>query len=455
MSILNFLKKLNKKEKKKYISKSKLFDYDILEKEEIKEEIKEVESIVDGDFSLNPIEFNEEKNQIEIVENNNNSSKEDFMFRSIETDEEKLERLFYNYRVNLNNDPVLAKEYLLKYVDLCRKLKITFDYNLISQLNDKIFNLNIPKWQLKEEEKLSKQIEEFLRKKPNSNQFRQVPELINKYNILYKDRGFYAKYYRGCYENYLKNYKKSINIFNDILKSDPENVLVLRKIMFSYFNNFNFGKCKDTIFKYLNYKENDTGVYILLAKCYVINGEFSKLQLLSDSLMEGKKINQREYFKNIVNFLENTASDEKSKMFCFPDVAAKKAKFLENLYPILEQHKEMLGMVLSESNETYDSLIEEYNNKEYEEKIYDCIYYNSDNMIDFSNIDSYIESFESENSEEKMLLYLAAAKILFQNKFVKQAEYYLKKVEQEKNKSDYIKKQYDIAVKTKKLHLNK
>lgn len=427
-------------------------EYTIFSKESLELLVKEISSMI-GQIDNNPDSeytlFSKEllKILVEAFFDHQNYSSEKEMDNGI------LEELWYCYQMYFQTDPILAKQYLLEYRECCKKENIPFDGNQLIRVTNKIDNFGIKKNQLTQESILKKKINQLFFEYPPD--LGQLKSLINQFNFLYKKRGFYTDYYQGCYEFKLEHFEKAIKIFNQILEKDPDNLIVLEKISLVYYYLKDYYHCELCIKKYMEYNEK-ASVCLLLAKCYIKKSQLTKLIDFSTYLMNQNYEKFDSYFVGVKKVLEKAIAHLKKRLAYQIDENHIKyySTKIDQFSKALEKYEELFSYVISNTSETESSIMKEYDRISHEEEIYDSFFMNDDHRIDFSGPKSYIENLDV-SQDEKLLLYLSTAKILFENKFPKQASNYIKIVESEKDKSSIVKEELDIIRRNKTLYLNK
>lgn len=228
--------------------------------------------------------------------------------------------------------------------------------------------------------------------------------------------------------------------------------MVLKSLSIAYYYHKDFTECISTINQYKKYRNKDYIMNTLQVQCYLIEKQYQKIIPSSLSLMDGENVDVVSYLERIINKIESAIYKNEFFMNYNLHPGNKLADICE-LQDILEEHQEMLGQALSDKPKVLKSIMEEYNLDQFDEEIRSCLI-PEDGTIHLSNIKSYIENLNIP-LDETMLLYLSAAKVLFENKFSKHALKYMKIVEHEKNKSPFVKEHYDRCIRNKRLYLNK
>ena len=196
-------------------------------------------------------------------------------------------------------------------------------------------------------------------------------------------------------------------------------------------------------------------MYILLAKTYIKRNKLDELVLLSQELIENNEIDLKQYLEKVENALYGEIASKEKLLRKNPNmILTSTIDKIKELSEAIRQHQEMQGRFLSNNRNTNDDILKERISQIYDSEIYNCLTSEQDNHIHLSNIRPYIDNLDI-TLDDRLLLYLSAARVLFMNKFPKQAEQYLQLVERTPDKSEKIKEEYDRCQKNKKLYLNK
>lgn len=401
----------------------------------------------------------------ELLKNNGLFGIDDYIFVPVEPlneelikhkEKETLESLWENYESYKKTQPLLAKEYLEKYKQLCKEHKVEFNYYELIKIDTIIANSTIDDNQLQQETKIANEIRSLLLEKPNPANLNRLKKLVTSYTDIHKDRTFYSKYYEGCYKLLNNHPKDAISIFKTILKENPENIIVLKKLCEAYFKNKNIYACCTTINQYNKYmNDNDYDILLLQVRCYLRKKEYHKITPFSYSISQRTRSNQAclKYLNGVIKAI-NAAIADHQRNLCYEIYSCKSiANNIRILTRILEEHNEMIGNILCDNPKIVNSIIEEYSSRNFEEEMRNQLV-SEDGNIDPSMPMKYIENLNI-SLDEKMLMYLATARILFEKKLPTHAEQYMKLVEREKEKSNFVKKQYNLCQKNKLLYLNK
>lgn len=414
------------------------------------EEKKEIIKEVIEDVDLPSPSKEEIKEPVKIV---SNVEPIKIMPKLPQTETMSLEKLWNLYSINAKSKPILAKGYLERYKELCKQQNVAFDYYELITNGNRIANLALSTEEKEEATKLTKEIHSLLSQPANEKNRERLQQSIDRYREIDQDRIFYGKYYQGCYERKYKNYSKAERIFEEILKENPENVLVLREICKLYCFQRKFKKCEEKANQYLNLDVNDISIYLNLIRCYLANKKVYKIDNLTNRIMYNDKIDITRYLKTVIGLLNKKIEGLKEKSYRVPNLTNLLFAEIKELQRSLEEHQDILNQVLCNKQKTTDSILDEYDLECYIDEVYDCVC-NNDGNINISNIKPYVENLNI-SLDERMLLYIAAAKLLFENKFPKQGQEYLNIVEHTEGKSSFVIEQHQRCQRNKSLYLNK
>lgn len=385
----------------------------------------------------------EVESTIKLIEENKTSNN---------SEDTSLQDLWDLYITNSRQNPIVAKEYLERYKNLCKKENIPFNYYELITNENRIIRLSMTEDELNKLKELSNEVKKLLAEPVSEHNKVMLQKQIKDYCKIHKNRNFYGKYYQACYEKKYKNYNKAEKIVNDILKENSENVLVLKMLCEIYFGQGKTRLCEEKSEKYLTLDSTNIPICTNLVRCYIENKKAHKINNLTERIMKNENADITRYLEEVIKILKNKIEKLKSKTYTMPHLTKIIFKQIKDLQEILEKHQEDLSKICCNNQATTDSIFDEYDLEEYIDEIYECLCNSSDN-INISNIKPYIENLNI-SLDERMLLYISAAKLLFVNKFPRQAQNYLNIVEQTKGKSKFVTKQCQRCQRNKSLYLN-
>lgn len=368
---------------------------------------------------------------------------------------EELLKLFY---LNLKSDPLVAKEYLMQYKRMCEKKKIEFNYYLLGKVNQSIANLGVSPEQIAREKKLLFKIKLLLESSPTVDEFN---EIMNEFDSLYKNRGVLSNLYHGFYEKSRDNHVLAASYFEKVLEVEPWNQAALNNLVNSLYYTKDYHsslKAYKQLLKYYPKTSNWLGRYTV-AKTYIAlpsKKRYEKARKIFD--FEGDIKYQKykeEYLKRLIGKMEKLLKYQIERLE--ENVRAKEVFFsvkkIQLIIENLEYYKEMLNYFQISPEEIEKAMQEDEGMMTYVSDIIDFMNCDSSGFINFSNVEFHINELDIEE-DERLLYYLAAARIFLINHFPKQAEYYLKLVRNTKEKSKKIKEQYQQLERNKTLYLN-
>ena len=137
-------------------------------------------------------------------------------------------------------------------------------------------------------------------------------------------------------------------------------------------------------------------------------------------------------------------------------------------YTSLKKHDEKIERVnleLEYYQELYSQLADYHDFEEammteesllstYEDEVYWATINKENGNISPRKLEEYVKNIQISQDEE-LLLYIAAAKVMFTHKLSKHGEHYLKLVSKAHSKNPTVKQEYQQCIKNKKLYLNK
>ena len=377
----------------------------------------------------------------------------------IEQEEITLDELLDCFYLNLESDPIVAKEYLMRYKKLCEKQNIVFNYNLLTLVEKNVVNVGVPSQQLELEKELFHQIRKSLKGSLKETEFRNA---IEEFDRLYQNRGAWSYIYHGLYEQRIGNYSLASSYFRKALEVEPWNYKALRNLIYVLYCDKKFWETPIAAKRLLKYYPDtyDWQVRYELARSYIglIDAEKSKLlrELSNFEAYDDQSMKSREkYLEMVIKKLEKEIIfRQKNLDFMDERNIASEVKKIDLLIRELEYHEEAFDCFQISSQEIKEAITEEDRIVDYLSEIIDFMNCNSNGTINFSDVEKCINELEIEE-EERLFYYLVAARVFLLNHYPKQAEHYLKLVRSTKNKPESIKKQYEQLERNKTLYLNK
>ena len=439
------LPKIIKKET--FISDSHSVVEENIEPMEVGETVSE--TMEDVSFSDSTLEEAEEA--VPMVVSEEKTKKEVISF-------EELLDLFY---LNLESDPIIAKEYIMQYKRMCENKKIIFNYNLLSLVNIEIANLGVSSKQLDKEKELLAEVKQLLQTSPSTDEFNKI---MNEFDYLYQDRGVLSNLYHGLYEESRNNDTLAASYFREVLAVEPWNekaLYGLSRVLY-YSKDPDLLRVNKQLLKYYPEVSNWLIRYEI-AKSYIgkygrkAYKAYSELRKISDFEVDNQSPKyKKRYLNGIIERLEKELEyqirwlEKADEGDVIP-----KVKNIRLINEEIEYYKETLNCLEISTKEIKKATKEDEFMMPYMSDIIDFMNCDSnDGSISFPNVEVCINQLGVEE-EERMLYYLAAARVFLLNHYPKQAEHYLKLVRNTKNKPEIIKKQYEQLERNKTLYLNK
>ncbi len=368
-------------------------------------------------------------------------------------EKKSIDEIWNLYQENRKSNPIIAKEFLLKFIEQCKKEGIPFyNYMAITNINEKIANLGIPLEQIEKEKELVKQIKDIIRMKASPEKFDTLKILVDEFSKLYQDRGVLGPLYKGAYQSAINNHEKAIEYYNQVLKEEPWNQFALKSYSFSLIAQHNFSKAIRVLKKTLEYYPMDLTSKVRLAKTCIWTDKISQLRKLNDA---SKFLTNKDFYDYLTIVITNLEEKIDLEIHNLNSKSRKDSlyKKLELLKEELTSHQELQAQLSNYSSVTRE-MLEDYSPMiPYEAEVYENILNEKDGSIQPEQLNHYIQNIEI-REDEKMLLYIAAAKICFIHQFPKYGEQYLTLVSKEHSKPSFVREQYNQCRKNKKLYLN-
>lgn len=351
-------------------------------------------------------------------------------------------------------NPVMAKDFLLEYKRLCEIEGVLFPYEELTKIDERIGESTISKEQLCKEKALRETISKLMCKRCDENELSKLKRSITEFSKLYKNRGFRVDIYQGSYQSKIGNHQQAIQYYERVLKHQPWNSFVLRRLCFSLDILKRHQKLPLVMRQNLRYNPTDIECRIQLAKIYIRRGMFDRLAALTEEVSLLQQSDMEKYLGSIIDTLNNGIDLHIDELANFPDQYKYFRRVIDNLKEEVQNYGELYSQILDYSDIEKEMMNSQSGTDPYEEKVYYAMNMQNDGEIHPMNIETYVKNIEI-SEEEKLLLYIAAAKVMFIHKLPKYAEHYLALVHDAHPTSKMIKKQYDQCQRNKKLYLNK
>ncbi len=369
-----------------------------------------------------------------------------------------LEELYRLYLKNRYNDPSLAKEFLLEYKDQCEERNIPFDYLQLKKINRLVEDFNISSDQLAKERELKLRIKHFLKRELNLNELKDLEEALNQFDDLYQDRGVQSILYGGDYQAKIGNYSEALKIYNSLLQKEPWNTTIYHKISSVFLKMGSVEKLIHTLETSLHYVPYDDYWRAQLAFAYIEKEKFSKMRELVAS---DRFKNFSQYGLCIRAIIKRLSTQiYQYEKYLSSNISFTYSKKIKNKMDViileLEYYQELYSQLKDYSDLDEEMMTGNYFLKEYEDEVYNVTIDSETLNICPRRLEEYVENFQTSiPMDEELLLYIAAAKIMFTHKWSKHGEHYLKLVRQVHSSNPAIQREYQQLIKNKKLYLNK
>ena len=419
---------------------------------------------------LETISIETEETQTEITEENLSSTMSDELDKkNLELEPEldnleyiptglPLEELYGLYLKNKCHDPKLAKEFLLEYKDLCEEKNIPFNYLDLKAINRFIEDFNISAEQLSQERELKMKIYDLRNRELSRAGFDDLETTLNQFYDLYQERGMISVLFRGDYQAKMGNYSEALKIYNSLLQKELWNPTIYHRIASLFQEMGKVDQMIQMLEKSLSFVPKDDYWRSQLAFAYIDKEKFSTVRDLTD--LENFK-NQSQYglcIRAIIRKLGNQIHQYKryGRLIDSFNLSKRIRKKIETVSLELEYYQELYSQLGAYYDLDEEMMTGNYFLQEYEDEVYDITIDQETGVICPGRLEEYVKNFQTSiPMDEELLLYIAAAKIMFTHKWPKHGEHYLKLVAHAHPVNPAIQREYEQLVKNKKLYLNK
>jgi len=369
-----------------------------------------------------------------------------------------LGELYTLYLKNRNTDPILAKEFLLEYKDQCEIRNIKFNYLDLKKIHRLIEEFSIPKEQLEKEQELKSEIKNLMDRELNHKELRDLNRILNQFYDIYQERGIMSDLYRGDYQAKVKNYSEALQIYSSMIQKEPWNITIYHRIASVFLKTGRVDQLIQVLETSLSYVPKDDFWRAQLAFCYVDKNKFSKVRDLVE-LENFNNLSQYKWCLRTVIIRLKHIIDQYSK-YIKEDISLtyfkKIMKKIESVNLELDYYMELYSQLGNYHDLDEEMMTGNYFLKEYEDKVYDVTIDQETGNICPRRLEEYVKNFQTSiPMDEELLLYIAAAKIMFIHKWPKHGEHYLKLVTHAHSLNPAIQREYEQLIKNKKLYLNK
>lgn len=364
--------------------------------------------------------------------------------------------LYSLYLANRYKDPILAKEFLLEYKDQCEIHNIKFNYLDLKRINQLIEDFNIPKEQLEKEQELKLRIKDLMNRNLTDEELNDLDRTLNQFYDLYQERGIISNLYRGDYQAKVKNHSEALRIYNSLLQKEPWNTTIYHRKASVFLKTKKVEQLIRVLETSLSYVPNDDFWRAQLVFCYMDKNKFSKVRELVE-LENFNKLSQYEWcLRTIILRLKNILYQYKlnaSGNISYTSLKRHNEK-IERVDLELEYYQELYSQLadyhdFEEVMMTGESLLSPY-----EDEVYWATSNQENGNISPRELEEYVKNLQISQDEE-LLLYIAAAKVMFTHKLPKHGEHYLKLVSKAHSKNPTVKQEYQQCIRNKTLYLNK
>ena len=338
-----------------------------------------------------------------------------------------------------DNNYILAKEYLQKYIEICEVFNIEGDYYYaLTRVNNNIER------QVLDDKKMSLYCQ--LRKKHKNLNVKKDPEAAVAIAFAcYKiNPGSIEAAKVGASQLALKNidYDRCIAFFYESIEKDNLNPYAYRYLGKLYLKMKMYKEARPVIEKYICLDKNcNYDGYVDLFNLYLETNEVGLAHNLFERMIS---IFSKKNSKKIINE-------------CIKIIKRCITKEINSNKPNLERVTELNNLkstIIKEISFGVDVFGEiEQDNKKYsnlEQDIIELLKPNDNNIIDTKLVDSYILNLDV-SEEEKNLIILRSSLVLARNNYFDKANSYIVAVEKNKQKSNFVKQQLDFVRKEIKL----
>lgn len=367
-----------------------------------------------------------------------------------------LGELYSLYLKNRYKDPMLAKEFLLEYRDQCEIHNIKFNYLDLKKVNRLIDEFHVPKEQLEQEQELKLQIKDLMNRDLTYEELNDLDRILNQFYDLYQERGMIANLFRGDYQAKIGNHSEALKIYNSLLQKEPWNTTVYHRMASVLLKTKKVDQLIHVLETSLSYVPKDDFWRTQLVFCYMDKNKFSKVRELVQ-LENFHRLSQYEWcLRTIILRLENILYQYKlnaSGNISYTSLKKHDEK-IERVNLELEYYQELYSQLADYHDFEEAMMTEESLLSTYEDEVYWATINKENGNISPRKLEEYVKNIQISQDEE-LLLYIAAAKVMFTHKLSKHGEHYLKLVSKAHSKNPTVKQEYQQCIKNKKLYLNK
>lgn len=367
-----------------------------------------------------------------------------------------LGELYSLYLKNRYKDPMLAKEFLLEYRDQCEIHNIKFNYLDLKKVNRLIDEFHVPKEQLEQEQELKLQIKDLMNRDLTYEELNDLDRILNQFYDLYQERGMIANLFRGDYQAKIGNHSEALKIYNSLLQKEPWNTTIYHRMASVLLKTKKVDQLIHVLETSLSYVPKDDFWRAQLVFCYMDKNKFSKVRELVQ-LENFHRLSQYEWcLRTIILRLENILYQYKlnaSGNISYTSLKKHDEK-IERVDLELEYYQELYSQLADYHDFEEAMMTEESLLSTYEDEVYWATINKENGNISPRKLEEYVKNIQISQDEE-LLLYIAAAKVMFTHKLSKHGEHYLKLVSKAHSKNPTVKQEYQQCIKNKKLYLNK
>lgn len=367
-----------------------------------------------------------------------------------------LGELYSLYLKNRYKDPMLAKEFLLEYRDQCEIHNIKFNYLDLKKVNRLIDEFHVPKEQLEQEQELKLQIKDLMNRDLTYEELNDLDRILNQFYDLYQERGMIANLFRGDYQAKIGNHSEALKIYNSLLQKELWNTTIYHRMASVLLKTKKVDQLIHVLETSLSYVPKDDFWRAQLVFCYMDKNKFSKVRELVQ-LENFHRLSQYEWcLRTIILRLENILYQYKlnaSGNISYTSLKKHDEK-IERVDLELEYYQELYSQLADYHDFEEAMMTEESLLSTYEDEVYWATINKENGNISPRKLEEYVKNIQISQDEE-LLLYIAAAKVMFTHKLSKHGEHYLKLVSKAHSKNPTVKQEYQQCIKNKKLYLNK
>lgn len=327
------------------------------------------------------------------------------------------------YKQNLNNDNIMAREYLIKYINLCINFDVegSYYYELFN-LNNKIVEDSMSYDIMKKYNELNNDYKKFF---DSSKLYKSMFTATNLNKLASTS---YTLFILARSKFNLNDYKSAIKYFKKAIKEDYYNVDAYKLLGRSYLVSDDYKNALESTKEYIKLDRNTKcDAYLQLFIIYLrLNDIDNAYDVYNYAISVIPKY-------KLSKFIDGAKSKCKQKMFSLKESEKPDRKQIDKL-------SELLNTITKEVYFDYNEYKEERLNRktDFSNKIEELLQPDENNSVDLRKIDEYIKAADID-LESKNLMLLDASLILARNNYMDKSLVYLKQVEHSKNKSSEVK----------------